>query len=317
MKNYIKNIKHPEYFQNKFQKNYFEGWYFKFQTKQNDVIAIIVGISRCKNDEHAFIQIVNGVENKAEYIRYDVKDFSYGEDPWFVKLGNNSFSLNEVTLDINEKDVKLAGKIIIDNITPLSKSAYAPCIMGPFAYIPFMECYHGILSLHHDTAGKMILNNKKIDFNDGSGYIEKDWGKSFPKEYIWVHANDMVKNNMIVLAIANIPFMKFSFTGVIVLLLINNKEYRFSTYDLSKIKKIAKEDNKYYIEIKKKDYYLSLVLALNNVITLPAPKKGEMKKRINESLDSELEVTLTKDSKIIYQNKFNPALAEVEWNKFD
>ena len=47
--------------------------------------------------------------------------------------------------------------------------------MGWYGYMPFMECYHGILSMHHTISGELIYNDKTIDFNEGIGYTAKDW----------------------------------------------------------------------------------------------------------------------------------------------
>jgi hypothetical protein len=51
--------------------------------------------------------------------------------------------------------------------------------MGPYAFVPFMECYHGILSMDHKINGQLIIHDEIIDFTGGKGYMEKDWGQSF------------------------------------------------------------------------------------------------------------------------------------------
>lgn len=53
--------------------------------------------------------------------------------------------------------------------------------MGPFSYIPFMECNHSILSMKSSANGLININDKEIKFNNGIGYIEKDWGYSIVK----------------------------------------------------------------------------------------------------------------------------------------
>lgn len=56
----------------------------------------------------------------------------------------------------------------------------SPGIMGWYAWVPTMECYHGVVSLDHAISGKLMIEDQAHDFNGGRGYIEKDWGKSFP-----------------------------------------------------------------------------------------------------------------------------------------
>jgi tocopherol cyclase len=63
----------------------------------------------------------------------------------------------------------------------LPSSLYAPGIMGPFGYIPTLECYHGVVSIHHKTNGTIdfTLSDGSLHSSinaKGSGYIEKDHG---------------------------------------------------------------------------------------------------------------------------------------------
>ena len=92
--------------------------------------------------------------------------------------------------------------------------------MGPFSYIPFMECNHAILSMQSHIKGSININNNRINFNNGIGYTEKDWGCSFPKSYIWCQGNSFQNSNAsFMLSIANIPFKLFSFRGIICVLI--------------------------------------------------------------------------------------------------
>lgn len=43
--------------------------------------------------------------------------------------------------------------------------------------------------------GSITINNKNIAFDNGVGYIEKDWGSSFPKSYIWCQGNNFENSN--------------------------------------------------------------------------------------------------------------------------
>ena len=75
-----------------------------------------------------------------------------------------------------------------------------------------MECNHAILSMQNHIKGLININNHKINFNNGNGYIEKDWGCSFQKSYIWCQGNSFKKtNSSFMLSIADIPFKLFSF----------------------------------------------------------------------------------------------------------
>jgi len=80
--------------------------------------------------------------------------------------------------------------------TPLPTTRWMPSIMGLTAYLPFLECNHGIASLHHTIKkghilalrdDKDVLGEAKLD--GGVGYIEKDWGVNFPSTWVWAQAN--------------------------------------------------------------------------------------------------------------------------------
>lgn len=71
----------------------------------------------------------------------------------------------------------------------LERTFLNPNIMGYFNYIPNLECNHEVVSMNHSLNGEIIINGESIDFNHGKGYIEKDWGRSFPEKYIWIQSN--------------------------------------------------------------------------------------------------------------------------------
>jgi tocopherol cyclase len=70
-------IYRPEIFQgNMKKKNYFEGWYFKHVSQDlKHVLSFIPGISLTENDPHSFIQVINGITGKTEYISYPLDEF--------------------------------------------------------------------------------------------------------------------------------------------------------------------------------------------------------------------------------------------------
>ena len=50
--------------------------------------------------------------------------------------------------------------------------------MGPFRFIPFLQCRHGVVSMSHKTKGSIQINGDSINFHGGRGYAEKDCGCS-------------------------------------------------------------------------------------------------------------------------------------------
>ena len=132
------------------------------------------------------------------------RPFKPADDKFEVWLKGNFFSANKVILDLEE----LKGTIYQNNITPWPKTLKAPGIMGWYSFVPFMECYHGVVSLHHTLAGQLTYEGKEINMDGGIGYMEKDWGTSFPKFWIWLQTNHFEQENVCLMAsVARIPWL--------------------------------------------------------------------------------------------------------------
>jgi hypothetical protein len=112
-------------------------------------LSVICGVSRgkTKRDDHSFIQIITGPQHKAFYIRYAYNAFCYKEDRFDVTIGNSTFTHDGMHLDIDRKELKLKADLSYSNHIYLNNSLLSPSIMGPFSFIPNMECNHGVLSM--------------------------------------------------------------------------------------------------------------------------------------------------------------------------
>lgn len=308
---YFKKIFYPEFFQGEKKKtDYFEGWYFKLVNKERNIsVAVIPGISLNKTDSHSFIQLFlsktvdNEVYLKRRYFRYDIKDFAYDSKEFSVSVKDNFFSKNKMKLNLIDEDITVKSDIDAFNLIGIKKSVFMPNIMGFFGYMNFMECYHGIVSMTHSLSGFININDDVVSFNNGKGYIEKDWGKSFPRKYVWLQSNHFSDDSASFLfSYALIPFGIFNFNGLIINLLIDKKEYRFATYNNAKI--LYEEIKKGYVkyEIKKSSYRLTVEAFSDKEIDLPSPRNGAMIESIKEGLSGKIKVTLFKKNIKIFED---------------
>lgn len=297
-------MRNPELFQGKKQlkknKDYFEGWYFK-TTNNEKGISFIPGININKREKKAFIQIITN--DNSYFVDYDILDFKYSCSPFYIKIGNNFFSKEKIHIDIHDISQNLIayGDIKYSSSKNINTNSFNPNIMGPFSYIPFMECNHAILSMKNKANGFLNINQEKIIFHNDYGYIEKDWGCSFPKKYIWCQGNHFENEGAsFMISIANIPFKIFHFRGIICSLIINNREYRFATYNCTKLVKCNIEDTSLDITLKKGHYYLDVKADYPSALKLSAPVKGKMEKDIFESISASIIVTLKKDNDVVF-----------------
>ena len=81
---------------NKKKSNYFEGWYFKMVSKDEEaILSVIPGISLSKDGQkqHAFIQLINGKTAKTSYYRFPIEEFFFSRKEFAIKIGDNSYDL--------------------------------------------------------------------------------------------------------------------------------------------------------------------------------------------------------------------------------
>ncbi|QUI23510.1 hypothetical protein HZI73_14995 [Vallitalea pronyensis] len=287
------------------KKNYFEGWYYKLVNSDNDyTCAFIPGISTggSRYKRHAFIQFVDNSGQLPLYKPYAIRSFSYSDKPFSIRIGGCQFSDRGMSINMHHKKDTITGALTFGFFTDIVRTSKMPTIMGYYRYIPFMECFHSIISLHHTLKGYLKVNNRYIDFTGGTGYLEKDFGTSFPNQWVWIHANTYHNQQAsLMCSIASIPFLKKTFLGFLCVLYIDNKEYRFTTYLKGKIAKLSCSKNKVFVEIHQDHLILQIRSMCDDGNVLIAPKNGDMNRKIVESMSSKIKVTLIKGGKILYE----------------
>jgi len=305
----------PETFQGNLKKsNYFEGWYFKHVSGDlEQVWSFIPGVALTRHDPHSFIQVINGITGHTEYIRYPLDQFTWQRNSLWVKIGDSVFTGNYIDLKIESENLNLTGHIVYNNIVKYPRKILSPGIMGWYSFVPAMECKHGIVSVNHDLKGIININGKPVDLDNGKGYIEKDWGTSFPEAWIWIQSNNFSNHDTsFSFSIAKIPWLGRFFIGFISFLYINGRFFLFSTYNKSVITKIVHDNKSIAIEMKGKDAILNVTVVKNSFGELIAPASGDMSRRIKESIDSTVHLTLQdKDGTLIYEDSGKRAGLEI------
>lgn len=276
------------------KKNYFEGWYFKHQ-KQDETICFIVG----KGGESSFIQIITNDFSKTVY--YDAEDYKVARHFEQIRVGKSVFSKNGCIVDINDGDLVICGRLSYVGITPVKND-----VMGIFKHFPRMECYHGVVSLDHGIHGSLIINGHEHDFTGGKGYIEKDYGTSFPKSYFWCQCNDFDTKTSIMIAVAKIPYLGLTFNGIICCVYFHGKEYRLATYKGARIKEMSQDK----IVIGQGKYTLEAHVSPGTEYPLAAPKGGMMERTIYEAINADVHFKMFESGLPIFNIKSSGACVE-------
>jgi len=317
----IRSIWNPDQFQGWGRtKNYFEGWYFKLISgNERHAMAFIPGISMDGNGEqHAFIQVMDGRACQSAYHRFDAADFRPSKHDFEVSVGNNFFSATKIILDLPG----ITGEIQFKDNTPWPKMLGAPGIMGWYAFVPFMECNHGIVSLHHELNGELQVSEHlvsdrsapthPIDFSGGKGYIEKDWGRSFPRAYVWMQSNhfEQADRASLMASAAHIPWLGSHFIGFISGMWLEDRLFKFATYTGAR-KFLNITDDAVELLFKNPKTELRILARQAPGATLVSPLSGEMKGKIQESLQATIQVELLENGKRIFEGTGRNAGLEV------
>jgi hypothetical protein len=309
---WMKLIRNPMLYQGRRKKKeYFEGWYFKQVTADGKAtISVIPGISMDRSDPHCFIQVIACLEPdenpktafQTEYFRFSSEKFAYEDEPFSIRIDGNRFSEQEMTLHLVSKAIELDGTVTFGPFHGIETSLIHPSIMGYFAYLPKMECYHGIVSMKHTLTGGFSLNGRDISYEDGIGYIEKDWGSSFPSSYLWLQSNHFDDANASVMcSVAKIPFLGGSFQGFICNLHLDGREYRFASYNRSKLDLHEFTPVHASMEFRRKQLILHVDARMEEGALLQAPHEGAMTHKIKEGLYGTIDIALmTKAGEMIF-----------------
>jgi hypothetical protein len=290
--------------------SYFEGWYFKLiSADERHALAVIPGISMSAGGEsHAFIQVMDGKKCTAEYHRYEASGFKPATQGFDLALGPNRFSGEQISLDLPG----LQGAIRFVDPNPWPKMLGAPGIMGWYSFVPFMQCNHGVVSLYHTLEGSLNINGTSVDFTNGRGYIEKDWGRSFPKSYVWTQTNHFDTSDRVSLlaSVAHIPWLGSHFIGFISGFWLNGRLFRFATYTGAK-KTVELQPDAVTMIFKNPGTELRIRARQAPGTTLRSPISGEMTGKINESLQATMQVELLESGKRIFEGNGRNAGLEV------
>lgn len=156
------------------KKDYFKGWYFKC-SNENKTIAFIPAFHQSNHEKTASLQVIT--DNAAFNITF--QSLQYRENPLMIKIGENIFSEKGIRLQFKNDNISANGALHFHDLAPIQYD-----IMGPFKFVPLMQCRHSIYSMRHRINGQIIVNGQQYVFQNRIGYIEGDCGSSFPKEYI-------------------------------------------------------------------------------------------------------------------------------------
>ena len=272
-------------------RSFFEGWYFKVvNANETSALAFIPGISiDPEGDKFAFVQVLDGIAAKSYEYRYPAGSFSADPRRFSVQVADSNFSLDR--LQINLPDFQ--GTLELSDPFPWPSSWRSPGVMGWYSFVPFMECYHGIVSMDHGLAGALKMHHLTVNFDGGRGYAEKDWGTSFPRCWIWGQSNHFAGSpgTSVMFSVAHIPWRGSYFVGFLAGLLHQDKLYSFTTHNKTQAI-LTRLDRGVTLIFNHRDFELAITARQAEGADLLSPIEGSMIGKVNESMQATFDVSL-------------------------
>lgn len=278
-------------------KDRFCGWYFKCQSDRQ-TLAVIPSIHTVHGQRFSSIQLI--ADDASWHASFPGSLFRTHDT--FLSIGKNRFSPQGLHLDLRSPGLHAVGDLSFGPLTPLRYD-----IMGPFSFVPFLECRHRIYSIKHTVTGEIRINDIPYVFRRGAGYLEGDRGSSFPKEYVWTQCS--FPGGALMLSVADIPLGLCRFTGVISVILLQGREYRLATYLGAKAVKIEGGD----VTIRQGNMTLSAKLIEPSGHRLQAPVGGAMARTIHEHPSCRAFYRLQKGNELLFQQEVSNASFEYEY----
>lgn len=314
---WLRKLYNPPVFQGNFhKKDYFEGWYFKCVSPEGERFAFIPGVSLHEGDDHAFVQFIHGETGKTEYFRFPVESFEYRTDRLYVTIGENVFTESFMEVHLDGPGFQAHGKVSFHEMKKLPARLFSPGIMGWYSFMPFMECYHGLVSIDHRLSGEVRFREEIVSLDEGRGYIEKDWGTSFPRSWIWMQSNHFGQKGIsFMFSVAKIPWLGSEFDGFLCVFLYQGRIHRFATYTGAKVTSLEVRGTHIAVVIASKSYKIIVHTEKEKEGALAAPVLGEMKRTIHESLNSRIHLEFYHKNKKIFSGTGVHAGCEIVGNE--
>ena len=276
---------------------YFCGWYYRCQSEAH-TLAIIPSIHKTRDGDFASIQLIT--DDASCSVSYPISLCrQIGDELW---IGQSRFTRESITLRIRTPELTATGSLRFGARKPLRYD-----IMGPFQYVPFLQCTHRVYSMHHRVDGEVMLNGKPITFQNANGYTEGDRGRSFPSHYVWTQA--FIPGGSVMLSVAQIPMGPTQFTGIIGFVYLKGKEYRIATYLGARVAKLQNRE----IHIRQGRLNLKVKAQPDPGHPLLAPIDGAMHRTIHEHPSCGIHCRFERKGKVLLDAQIPNAAFEYEY----
>ena len=279
--------------------DFFQGWYFKCQSETH-TLAVIPAVHSTGGVRSCSVQLLT--ETGQWSVPFPTGRLSARGGRLRAEIGGCRFRESGLLLDLQGEGLSARGELRFGPLSPLRYD-----IMGPFRFVPFLECRHSVFSMGHTVDGQVRINGTDYRFQGGEGYLEGDRGRSFPRRYVWSQC--ALPGGSLMLSAADIPLGPVSFTGTTCAILWRGQEYRLATYLGARVQKIGGGE----VVIRQGDSVLTARLLEREARPLQAPHSGAMTRTIHENAACRAYYRFQAGGRTLFAFETARAAFEYEW----
>jgi hypothetical protein len=283
----------PNSIRGNFERNkYFEGWFQKIYSKEHNASFILIyGYATNNSDDtFGFSQVL--IPNQTpEIIYFPKNEVSCNIEQHIFRMGNNLLTTELIRIDIHGLRIDLNLK----NTQPFRSFKNS---MGYTYFIPHLPCYHSVLTKIQNVSGEIQHNGVRYNLNNEMGYLEKNWGTTFPESYFWVHAID--PNNpaiSLLFSRAKIVWLGKTYIKHVGYLCFDGQQIELRELkNFSVCNSNIGPENR-IIQIRSASAQLDLALEYGREVLFKGPKDGALSRVIRHQTDASIKVSLTYENR--------------------
>lgn len=286
------SIHKPSSLQGNFDRNkYFEGWFHKiYSSKYKASFIVIYGYATGNStNKFGFIQV--HIPNQQVLIMYfDKNEIFCDPNQHVIRMGAHVLTTHKIDINTNEIGIQLD----LTNNQPIRTFKNS---MGYNYVIPNLPCYHAILNKSHTISGEIRAGDTSFVMGKDMGYLEKNWGTSFPDNYIWLHAVDPTNTEVnLLFSQAEIKWMGGTFLRHLGYLNFENECIDFRQFKNSEVSSTFVGSEKQLIRFSSKLIELEISIVLGGQVLFKGPEDGALRRDIVHYTDAFMEVKLKRNA---------------------
>lgn len=283
----------PNSIRGTFERNkFFEGWFQKVYSKAHKASFILIYGYATHNSDDAFgfLQIL--IPNQTPEIFYFPKnEVSCDIEQHIFRMGKNLLTTELIRINIKGLTIDLNLK----NTDPFRTFKNS---MGYTYFIPNLPCYHSVLNSAQSVSGEIQHKGVRYTLDHEMGYLEKNWGTTFPESYFWVHAID--PNNpaiSLLFSRAKIVWLGKTYIKHVGYLRFDGQQIELRALKNVTVSNSNISSENRSIQIRSASAQLDLALEYGREVLFKGPKDGALSRMIAHQTDASIKVSLTYENR--------------------